>query len=198
MNEAEQVEQTLDDIQLLHQLDAGVRRPDGNSKTDVSMFAAHDYAIVQQRGDAGRRSSVCCPGTPPAPQSRARARPAKPAPGSGRPNPRPAPEPREPSRRTDASQAVFDDAGGARAGLAQLPPEQRAQIEQRIGISRTIPRCSREKLERLERLNSCRRRSRIRCGAPWRSLGTAAGSQNGDQSRAAAHLGMPDDDRLPT
>ena len=33
VNEAEQVEQTLDDIQLLHQLDAVAVLPDGNSKT---------------------------------------------------------------------------------------------------------------------------------------------------------------------
>jgi anti-sigma factor RsiW len=33
LNEAQQVEQTLDDIQLLHQMDAGGTTPDGNSKT---------------------------------------------------------------------------------------------------------------------------------------------------------------------
>ncbi len=33
LNEAQQVEQTLDDIQLLHQLDGGGVAPDGNSKT---------------------------------------------------------------------------------------------------------------------------------------------------------------------
>jgi len=33
LNEAQQVEQTLDDIQLLHQMDAGGTTPDSNSKT---------------------------------------------------------------------------------------------------------------------------------------------------------------------
>jgi anti-sigma factor RsiW len=33
LNEAQQVEQTLDDIQLLHQMDAGGTTPDGNAKT---------------------------------------------------------------------------------------------------------------------------------------------------------------------